>query len=214
VAKVAVDNDVVAKCAAYSLLCYIAGTLDVNCADLGVLGTVIYVIKARHLKTAGVGGEAARQQLREFYTKVKILEPTDEESQLAARLEQVALELSLQFDVGESQLCAIVVSREIEIFCTGDKRAIRAIGQLVDALSEIEHLLQRILPFEGLVRRMVASVGYPGLRANICSSPGTDKSVEICFQCHREDGTEAEAVMGLNSYLGALARESSRVIIA
>jgi hypothetical protein len=208
VAKVVLDNDVVAKGATYSILAHIAASFGVANSDLGVLGTVLFVIKERHLDTASTGGAAAHQKLKEFVKEAEILEPSEEESRLAARLEQAALEVNLQFDVGESQLCAIVVSREVATFCTGDKRAIRAMQRLLETFSVISYLVRRVLPLEGLVKRMLTSVGYANLRENICSSRGTDKALEICFQCHREDGNETEAVAGLNSYLNAIAKDA------
>jgi hypothetical protein len=161
------------------------------------------------LKTASIGGEAAYQQLQEFIRAAETLEPSEDESRFAATLEEAALQENLQFDVGESQLCAIVVSRKISVFCTGDKRAIRAIARLAEVFAEIAWLAQRVLPLEGLITRMLTALGYPKLRNNICSSRGTDKAVEICFQCHREDGNEVEAVAGLESYLNAIAKDAT-----
>lgn len=180
-------------------------------SELGVLGTLLFVIEERHLKAASIGGGAAHQQLTEFVKVAETLEPSEEESQFAARLEEAALQENLQFDVGESQLCAIVVSREIRIFCTGDKRAIRAIERLVKIFGELAWLTQRVLPFEALVKRMLAALGYPRLRESVCSSRGTDKALEICFQCHREDGNETEAIAGLESYLNATAKDAPQI---
>lgn len=210
-AQVALDNDVVAKCATYSLLSEIAATLGVAHSELGVLGTLLFVIQQRHLKTASIGGEAAYQQLQEFVRAAETLEPSEDESRFAAKLEEAALQENLQLDVGESQLCAIVVSREIPVFCTGDKRAIRAIARLVKVFAEITWLAQRVLPFEGLIKRMLTVLGYPRLKGNVCSSRGTDKALEICFQCHREDGNETEAVAGLESYLNAIGKDAPQL---
>lgn len=212
-AKVALDNDVIAKCAIYSLLFHVATALGAANSELGVLGTILFVIKERHLATARIGGGAALEQLKNFVKEVEILEPSDEESRLAAKLEEAALEMNLQFDVGESQLCAIVVTRKVGLLCTGDKRAIRAMERLVNTLSDLSYLAQRVLPFEGLVKRILSDLGYAELREHICSSRGTDKALEICFQCHREDGNETEASAGLNSYINAVAEDAPQVLL-
>jgi hypothetical protein len=211
VASVALDNDVVAKCATYSLLFHIAATLGVPSSELGVLGTILFVIKKRHLTTASIGCDAAHEQLTMFVKEAEILEPSEEESQLAAKLEEAALEISVQFDVGESQLCAIVVCRKVRLLCTGDKRAMRAMERLLNTFGELSYLMQRVLPYEGLVKRMLPSVGYANVRESICASRGTDTALEICFQCHRDDGSQTEAIAGLESYLNAVARDAQQV---
>jgi hypothetical protein len=212
VAQIALDNDIVAKCATYTLLCHIAAVSGISLSELGVLGTILFVIKIRHLETASVGASAAYARLRKFVGTAELLEPTDEESRVAARLEEAALKIGVQLDVGESQLCAIVITRKMRMLCTGDKRAIQAIERLVDAMTEVAYLKERILPFEGLIKRMLARLGYLRLRKKICSSRGTDKALEICFQCHQEDGKEAEALAGLDSYLGAIAKDAPQVL--
>src|SRR5690606_14878510 len=112
-------------------------------AELGVLGTLVYVIKARRLENSRLGAGAAYQLMCDFVKTVEILEPNAEEARLAARLEEAATRLNFQFDIGESQLCAIVVCREADLFCTGDKRAIRGIERLLDCFSELIYLKQR-----------------------------------------------------------------------
>ena len=164
------------------------------------------------MQTASIGGNAAHRNLHEFAAAAEVLEPSEEESQLAARLEEAALEATLQLDVGESQLCAIVVSRNIPILCTGDKRGIRAIERLSLTFAELACLAGRVLPLECLILRMLAILQYIELRGTICASRGTDRAIEICFQCHQGEGEEQEAIAGLESYINNIAKDAAKVL--
>jgi hypothetical protein len=213
VPRIALDNDIVTKCAAYSLLAELTGTLGVTMAELGVLGTIRFVIKPRHLKSAADGAEVAHQNLTQFLQAVQKLEPTEEEALFAAELEEAAIRMELPFDVGESQLCAMVVKRQIELLCTGDKRAIRSIESLLQSAPGLIYLKQRILPLEAIIRRMLAAYTFPAVRLKICSSEGTDKAIEICFQCSATVGALAETQAGIDSYLGSLCKQAPTTVL-
>jgi hypothetical protein len=73
------------------------------------------------------------RRLDDFLASVELIEPTVEESTLAAEFESLALAAALPLDAGESQLCAVLVSRNLPLLVTGDKRAITALESLVDS---------------------------------------------------------------------------------
>src|SRR5260221_3204788 len=113
--QVLIDNDVLAKCAIYSLTNEMVAAFGISAAEIGVLGSVRFVISAKRLKTAGDGGAKAHRRLTEFLEEVHLLEPNLKETVLATELEQLAIKLDVQLDVGESQLCAIAIARTAKL---------------------------------------------------------------------------------------------------
>ncbi len=207
--SVLIDNDIVAKTVAYGLIDELVSVLAAD--EVCVLGTVTFVISTKRLKSAKDGAESAHRRLKTFVALATVIEPSVVESKLAARLEQVALDLNVQLDVGESQLCAIAIIRGANLLCTGDKRAIAAIERLRAAVEEVMVLDHRLVPLEALVGAMVRIFGHDHLRNNICGSKGTDKAVEICFQCHNAFCDPLEAGAGLASYIRHLALAAPNV---
>ena len=104
--KTAVDNDVILKAVCYGL----TSTFWPACTRerVGVLGVARYVI-TRSIEKADLNGDKAVVQagLSEFLGDSTVLEPTDDEVQLAAEMEREAQEAGLALDAGESQLCSM-----------------------------------------------------------------------------------------------------------
>jgi len=132
------------------------------------------------------------------------LEPTAEELQAAANLEYTAQVEGLQLDVGESQLCAIVIARKIEWLVTGDKRAIAALERLLAFRHEIADLTGKLVCLEQLVRRLLADGSGAVMRAAICGEPAVDKALSLCFSCTSATMAPESWMEGLTSYVNAV----------
>jgi hypothetical protein len=204
--RILLDNDIVAKAVAYRLVEELLTVLKIPANELGVLGTLVYVLSPKRLRTAPDGGESACERLRAFVASTHVLEPTDAESRLAILFEEAAQEAEADLDVGESQIFAIAVCREVQKVCTGDKRAITALEILRQKVEEISRMDGRVVPLEELARAMVEAHGHERIRERICAAEGTDLALEICFQCHNEHGDPTETEAGLKSYLSSLRR--------
>lgn len=212
--KALLDNDVVAKGTIYNLLQQILACLPAAPQEIGLLGTLRYVLSKKKLRAAHDGELEAHKRLISFIDSCICLEPNDDETLLAAELEEAAKVLNVQLDIGESQLCAIAVKRGVELVCTGDKRAIAAMETLRIHIKELAVIDQRVLCLESLVLRLIARFGYEPVRAYICSSCGADTAIEICFQCHNTTGEAAEAVNGLRSYENKVRSAAPNVCLA
>jgi hypothetical protein len=206
--SILIDNDILAKCAIYSLMSEMVATLNVERSDVGVLGSARFVLSPKRLRTAADGQANAHRRLTEFLDNVHSLEPNPDETALAAELEERAIQAEVQLDAGESQLCAIALTRVAKWLCTGDKRAILALEQLRDLLPKLKELDRKLICLEALINAMNTSYGHGHVRDRVCSCQGTDKTLDICFQCHNAAVDASEVNEGIRSYLNALVKHA------
>ncbi len=208
--RVLLDNDVLIKMSAWQLGGPLTDCLTTASGPPVMLGVAAVVIR-RKLGNIGLRNAAAAEaSFTGLCDALSLVEPTEEELQTAAALEEAANRADLQFDTGESQLAAILLHRDAALLATGDKRAIAALAVLApDALAG------RVAPLEALLRQIAARIGIEKLRAHICSEPGADRSAAICFACHREEAiVAAEVEACLASYLGDLAKAAGSILIS
>lgn len=208
--RVLLDNDVLIKMSAWRLGGPLTDCLTTASGPPAMLGVAAFVIR-RKLGNIGLRDPAAAEaSFTLLCDALSLVEPTEEELQTAAALEEAANRADLQFDTGESQLAAILLHRDAALLATGDKRAIAALAVLApDALAG------RVAPLEALLRQIAARIGIEQLRAHICSEPGADRSAAICFACHREEAIiTAEVEACLASYLGDLAKAAKPILIS
>lgn len=208
--RVLVDNDVLIKMSAWQLGGPLTDCLTTSSGPPAMLGVAAFVIRRKLGKIGLQDPAAAEAAFTKLCQVLLLVEPTGEELETAAALEEAANRADLQFDTGESQLVAILLHRGAALLATGDKRAIAALAALApDALAG------RVAPLEALLRQIAARIGIEQLHAHICSEPGADRSAAICFACHRQ-GTvlagEVEACFA--SYLGDLAKAAEPILIS
>ena len=207
----AVDNDILIKAACYRLEAGLVGS------SFGVLGAARFVIRFRIAKMPLTGDrESAQRAAADLIARSFVLEPTLEEQTLAAELETLAQREGLELDAGESQLAAIVAERRLPQLKTGDKRAIRALEQLLDAVPRLATLACRVRCLEQLIEDLVERVDNPDEVARaICTEPTVDKTLAICARCYapRPHGPAIDRE-GLSSYIGQLRADAPRLLQA
>jgi hypothetical protein len=132
---------------------------------------------------------------------------------MAADFELAAQRAGLSFDVGESQLCAILICRLTPMLLTGDKRAIQALEELLDSEDRLSSLCGKVRCLEQLVLDVLRAGTNPDtLRGMICAEIDIDKTLTICFSCHSQDGPRQDYVDGLQSYVADLRQRAIRVL--
>lgn len=207
---VAADNDVVLKATCFGLASSFWRTKRV-----GVLGAARYVL-AKRVHRVGLMREVADAQddLDIFFASASVLEPTDDERQLAASLEAEAQRRGLEVDVGESQLCAMVARRGISELDTGDKRAISGLEHLLDDFDDLDGLCGRIRCLEQLVAELLsAGMTAHDISQAVCSEPKLDKTLSIIFSCYSDASTDDATVNGaLDQYIESLRGEAPRLM--
>jgi hypothetical protein len=209
-----VDNDIVIKGACYRLLPDLCAAHDPALSiDIGVLGSCSHVARHRIGSDTSLNdNQGALDALSTFVAMVEIIDPTERERELAADLETGARELGIPLDVGESQLCAVMVERAVPALLTGDKRAIRAMERLLDVHGWLSHLSARVYSLEQLVLALTSIEGVDTSRTKICSERTVDTALDTCFRCHESAAAASDVHDALTSYIDDLRAAAPRVL--
>ncbi|MBL8180004.1 MAG: hypothetical protein JNL64_00150 [Blastocatellia bacterium] len=207
-----VDNDILFKAACYNTIDALLIQVVTSTPEIGVLGAARYVAR-KAVERASLCGtpKEALERLDQFINNASVIEPTDDEQGLAADLELAAQLAGVGLDVGESQLCAVLIVRSLNLLCTGDKRAIQAMEHLLAVEEKLRPLSGKIVCLEQLAIKAV-SKDLPTLRTAICSEPGIDKTLTICFSCSSEEITVKDITFGLTSYINDLRRKAPNIL--
>ncbi len=196
-----IDNDVLIKCACYSILDQIRAPSG-QWQNVAVLGADRFVV-GKYLERRGTIQDrtAAKRRLQDYLTTVTVLEPTIDEVNLASAIEEAAMFQGLDLDSGESQLCAIAIFRNSSLLLTGDKRAITSAERLKDSIDQLTSLAGRLVCLEQAIMGVVERIGIDTTRIRICAEAAVDKGLSICFECHAlAEGRHLE-LTGLLSYI-------------
>ena len=206
---VLVDVDVALKVCTYRLVAEF-----VECASLAKAPAILAISRftlrsrlrtARYVKTL----ECARKAVESLIASVTLIEPTEEEIELAGDFEEKAIKNSLEFDTGESQLLAVLLRRGGPLLITGDKRAIQAIHDL--ATSGVGG---RVACLEQLLATILARYGHEYLRRHICQEPNADRAATICFACSTPQVKEEDIRTSLASYVNHLRSSTASLLLA
>src|SRR2546425_821214 len=114
--KALIDNDIVFKGACYGLLPELVSTVCDPTDPVGVLGAARFVVSKRIQRSVlSKGTGVAISNLEEFLKRAVTIEPTEAEQGTAGEFELAALRSGVSFDAGESQLCAVLISRIVPL---------------------------------------------------------------------------------------------------
>lgn len=160
----------------------------------------------------GIGPAVAN--LKQFFDHAAVVEPTEDEQSIAAEFELCAQQAGLNLDPGESQLCAILVTRLVPLLLTGDKRAIKTLEQLLDTDTRLAAISGTVWCLEQLVVIMMKCKDADVLKNIICAEGHVDKTLAICFSCNSAEVAGRDYTDGLHSYISDLRRSAGRVLAA
>ena len=178
------DNDVILKIAVYELANQVQQLWPNGTYSITVLFSARFVLALtirRNSKSSNK--ERIAQSLQYLLSHFEEVEPTEQELQLAAAIEEEAMQRSLPLDSGESILASVLCHRDAESLITGDKRAISAIERLV---SNFPKTRNAIACFEQLMLTIIGFSDLESLRKAVCTEACADRSMAICFCCHSE----------------------------
>ncbi len=213
--SVLADNDVILKGACYGLLDRLFSLVSTDLTSISVLGAAKFVVsKSLRKKKLTSRAAAAAKDLDDFMSRVVLVEPTETEQFIAADLELLAQRARVALDTGESQLCAVLISRGAEVLTTGDKRAVEAIETLLDSEALLNAIKGKIRCLEQLVLHLAGQGNVYELKAMICAEPTVDKTLTICFSCGTNGVPHESFFDGLRSYINDLRARAPRVLAA
>jgi hypothetical protein len=210
-AGVAVDNDVLLKAMCYRLEAYFWPDDEI----LGVLGAAKFVVRDRLAKSTLNKGVPVHA-LEDLIRRAEILEPEESEVALAAAIEKRASELGIELDGGESQLVALVVTRGIDRFETGDKRAIAGLEPMLDEIDGLSGISGRVRCLEQIAHRVAEDEGaFSDVAKAICGEVSVDRSLSTCFSCYSGIEAKRDSVLeALRSYISAVRAAAPTVLEA
>jgi hypothetical protein len=201
------DNDIVLKVCVYLAASELLHTTFASKTPPAILAVAQYTLRSIFSRKAKYSPKA-REMLEIILSTVRTLEPTEEEIEAAADLEERATAIGLEFDTGESQLVSMAFRREALAVLTGDKRAIRALSKIEPGKAR-----HRIACLEQAASQIIKKFGLQPLQNNVCSSPQCDRAISICFQCNSPD-IEIDTILdALRSYTESLRAETAELLI-
>lgn len=209
-----IDNDVVKKLAIYGLFEGLAASARPADWRLIVLGAAPYVLSKAIEKSKTIRARnEALGRLKEALALCEVVEPRDEEIELAASLEDAAQRLGLPFDQGESLLIAALTYRVSAALITGDKRALAGAATLLTDHAELSTCSGRIACLEQVILAIIADGNGAAEAGQICQEPDVDRALSICFRC-ASSFDPAAAREGLASYVESVRRASGPFLCA
>lgn len=207
-----IDNDVVLKVAAYGLGRTVVNSLTFQREPPAMLGVGRFVVRGKVAKAQRFNQtDRIAADLEALLDSLQVIEPNAAEIELAADLEAAARHLGGDFDVGEAQLFAVLLSRGSPALVTGDKRAIAAANGL-----DIAAAARRVVCLEQLLICVAQIVPIDALRRLVCAEPKADRALSSCFGCASADSTELDLrtlLEALGSYVEHLRGLSGNLLI-
>lgn len=199
------DNDVLHKTTSYGLLQSIVDeTVEIH-EKYGVLGAAKHVVRRKLKKCPPSRGyERAIEEFNNTFSYIQEIEPTNSEVELAACLEYEAQRLNLELDAGESLLCAVFLSRELNHILTGDKRAIKAVEELITAGKISEKIASKLICLEQAFQWLLQKHGAEYIRTAVCSERNVDRAISNCFSCSSPEIPSESIGLGLESYIQSI----------
>lgn len=206
------DNDIILKVAAFKLTDDVLSLLTIESEKPAILGVGRFVV-ARKAETSKRFNDslALAASIEAFLDQLNVVEPNDDELELAADLEATGIQEGVDLDVGEAQLLAVLLNRSSPAIATGDKRAVIAISRLGIARAYGKFVCLEQL-FTILLQRRVTHE----LRAKVCAEPGADRAISLCFACASISTTLVapdSIAAGLQSYIANLRAQSGSVLM-
>jgi hypothetical protein len=212
--RVLMDNDVVLKTCCYNAVEEVLGCTAGNARTIHVLGALRFVLAKAISRAKNIVDKAGTSdRLARLLDRVELIEPEGEELALAADFEAAAQSLNVELHDGESQLLAVLIMRSAAVLLTGDKRAIRAMEPIVEAVGYTEHVSHRVACLEQIVMTLVGRHGAETIHRRVCREAAIDKSLANCFSCTSGFCRQESILDGLRSYIADLRRDAPRVLV-
>lgn len=207
-----IDNDVIVKLVRWGL----ATDLLHHCCATGCTQTISVLATARWVCRTTLERAVSRSNedpsiLSEFDEALLLLdvvEPDPAQLEIAASLEDQAIQAGLPLDPGESILAAISTSSS-GVLLTGDKRAIEALELLLDSIPVLDSLRGRVAGLEHAMMSLLVHLGDKAVGSGVGRAPAADTAMRLVFLA--STGTP-RTPLGLQSYIDSLVSRAPRLL--
>lgn len=208
------DNDIFLKTCCFGLVDKVLLLLASRELHPSILGVASFVVPKSVRKNKKIRNkESTAIQIEKFLNKLELIEPNEEEIILAIKFEELARDLNLALDIGESQLLAILIYRGAALLATGDKRAIKSIPPIVERCDQISGLSEKFICLEQIMYALLFEHSPVELHSHVCSEQDLDTSMGICFRCASREFSGEEISQSLLSYINNLRQSASSLLI-
>lgn len=210
-----IDNDFLHKLTMYELFDLLVQSISQDKVHLSALDVAQYVIRKKAKKNPPQKGlDAFLKVFEQILQKIELVSPTDIELKLASELEACAQRQGVNLDIGESQLCAILICRSIPVLFTGDKRAIYAIEVIFHSGNSIPDFKAKLVCLEQAISWLLQHSPQLGeqVRTAICTEKNADKSLSICFSCSSPEQSDIDWQGQLRSYIEYLRKQAPNLL--
>ena len=187
-----IDNDIVIKLAQMNAYADALASILVSPTQVGSLGVMLRYMRRMSEGLRLTSDEADR--LQQIILQIAEVEPTAEESRLAALLMKIILEDELDMDEGEVTLTAVALKRIGTSIATGDKRALRSLPALERRFAELKALKGMFICLEQIFKRLCQMKGLPRVRVAILTARHADGAITQAYDYFESKG--ATAFMG------------------
>jgi hypothetical protein len=207
------DNDVLIKVCCYRIARDLLQIFQ-NIGPLATLAVTRIIVREQIRRSTRITDKtAAETELDVILEQLESVEPTQQEVDLAAEFEAIALAQNLPFDAGESQMLAVVVYRTTLLIVTGDKRAVTAAAPILSACNMPSVCDGRLVCLEQIVLAILRRRSASELQSQICLERSADKVLAIVFRCTSgQPAVEVDVEEGLRSYIASLRATAPNLI--
>lgn len=198
------DNDVVIKLARMDASVDGFAAIGVHTEEVASLAVMLrYMGKAseeRRLRLTSNRAESDR--LMAVLQALMEIEPSKDESVLAATLMREVLSAGLDMQEGEIGLLAVAITRGGMDVATGDKRALCCLPKLQERATQLAIQRRRMICFEQIFLRLAQQHGMGRLKAAIASAPDADTTITTAVQYFESHGGAGSFVRGMQKVIG------------
>lgn len=194
-----VDNDVVIKLAEYEMLISFYDIVTQLGHNVHVLESLPFVVGVNNPERANkvFTSASSLEQVRQFLTMAQPARIVQ-----ASTLQVINSIDEPNLDEGELTLIGCAIESVEPGFCSGDKRAIRAVNNLVLTQTlTFNHCI--IIILEHTLKILINAMNLGDVFERILRKPDVDKAVKLCFQGATVD-TVTHVISALESYINDL----------
>lgn len=208
------DNDVIHKTCSYDIHVDVLTSLRELNRIATILESAIHVLRGwSRRRLSEPERSVMNERFAEFVDQSNVLEPTQEETQLAARIEDISIQNSLNLDTGESLLIAVFLKRNVEFIATGDKRAVVSLSSLTSHWGSITNKRFYVACLEQIVKYILTTSNLNKVRSSVCSNLDADRAITICFSCYSDEVSLEGVVGNLDVYINDLRSNAPETLV-